>query len=249
MKLLVFGNSDSKGGLVVGAPWPEQMRARLEAETGVPVELRHRGLSPLGEDAAGRAERMVAEAQPDHVVLPLSNFAFAIGFVEPRIERLLGKRAAEAYLRAEHAFEAKTGTTATRRSRINRMARKTLRRAVGTEPHASVEQVANVYIDILHRLSRAEHLQVVALTYPAFGKALLKKNRKAETKNERFERLVRAVVEEHRFLWVDGQAAVRQAGLGDAVLAEDGSHLSAVGHALYGQVLASVISREVLVDA
>lgn len=189
---------------------------------------------------------MAREEEPDYVVIPLSNFAFAIGFVEPRIERLFGRRVAAAYQKAETAFEAKTGTTATRKSRLIGLARRTLRRVVGTQPHASVEQVAGVYIDILHRLSRTEDLQVVVVTYPEFSEQLLRKNRKAREKNERFERLVRAVVNEHRFLWVDGRDAVRASRLGERVLAEDGSHLSADGHALYGQLIATVVARDVI---
>lgn len=247
MKLLIFANSDSSGTVIAGHPWPKQIVAAVEREASVAVELVERGFSAVGGDPVSYAERVVQKERPDVVILPLTTYSFAVQFVAPRIRQLLGERAWSRYRAIESRFD--RGTRSTRLLKpINRVGRKAARRLIGTAPLATPSAVTQVYAETIRCLARMEDLHLIAMTYPRFGRDIEAANPGIADRVRAFELDIRRVVNEHRFTWADGQAALDAAGVGDDAAAPDGFHLSDTAHRVYGDMLAPLVLAAVKGD-
>ena len=240
MRVIVFGNSDTRGAVVPGPTWPELARRSLEALTG-PVELVDRNFVPLGARAASVAARLAEEARGDVLLLPLSEYAFWAETVELQVRRLFGTRAARLFKRAEQRFVRAAARGGPAGAATDSVARGLARRVIGTRAPASVAEVIGTYSEVFRRLARLEELEVVVIAYPA-PPAAAHWPRRLRAGRERFIAELRSEADRLRFAWVDGDAVATGAGLGPhETYAPDGVHIGEPMHApLARAVLAAI---------
>lgn len=236
MKILVFGNSDTRGAAVSGPTWPELVRQRLSSGTDEAMLL-DRQFVPVGPKAPDVAERAACEVQPDVILLPLGEFAFWAETVELRVRRLFGKRAARWFKQSERRFErATTGRSGIRRN-TNRAAKWLARRTIGAEGLASVTQVTDTYRETFARLARIENVEVVVVAYPVTPMPALSRRRLREARARFIADLQREAKHRH-FHWVSGDQLIAAAGLAPAeAYAEDQVHIGEPCHGLLADAI------------
>lgn len=241
MHVLVLGNSDTQGRFVEGETWPGVVREVLSAQTDEPVTVTEAGFSAVSTAGAAFAERKIRELEPDLVILPLGTFAFTVGCTWKRVERLLGKRIGSRYRSAEEAFDRHTRDRGHEPPRLNRLARKTIRRAIGTQPLISQKRLTQNYTDIIHAVARVEHVDLVLVAYPPEeGKHVTVRHiarRRAD-----FLRDITAAARQHRYAVVDSAPLFSAAAPGADLLTADGFHLQLAGHELLGTAVAAAIT-------
>ncbi|MEX0784156.1 MAG: hypothetical protein WD557_16055 [Dehalococcoidia bacterium] len=232
MKLLVLGNSDTRGVFSGGQTWSQVVADGLAEHRGEPVEVREIGFTVLGPSAAPYAERKVREFEPDLVILPVGTFAFTIGFVWKRVARLFGTRAGRWYKRMEDSFDGATRAKGPARDSLNRGVRATVRRVVGTQPLGSQQEVTAGYRDVIATLARFESAQVVLVAHAARGQHHHRPG--AMVRRAAFLADVERAGREHHFTWVNGDEAYANESDAD-VKTRDGFHQSQAGHRLLGE--------------
>ncbi|MGH2608515.1 MAG: hypothetical protein ACRDHF_05445 [Tepidiformaceae bacterium] len=232
MKILVLGNSDTAGVFSGGKTWSAIVADGLAERRDEPVELHEIGFSVLGPTAAPYAERKVRELEPELVILPVGTFAFTIGFVWKRVERLFGKRAGRRYKRLEDRFDASTRGRGTLRDGINRAGRATVRRLLGTQPLGTQREVTDGYARVITALARFEDAQVVLVAHAARGKH--HHRRGALARRAVFLADVERAAQAHHFTWVNGDEAYADQADVD-VKTRDGFHQNEMGHRLLGE--------------
>jgi lysophospholipase L1-like esterase len=238
-RVLVLGNSDTRGEFAPAPTWTQVARERLNAD-GPDYDFVERSFSPLGDSAPAFVQRLVSEHQPDLVVLPLGTFLFTVGFTWPRVRKLFGARMANRYRKAEEAFDTKTRSTGEQPGRLNTLGRRAARRALGTQPIMRRRQLEESYVRVLQALARQEDLEVIIVAYP-LERGRLVKVRRIEEERALFLRSVGAEAARRHFRLLDSAPlfAVR-AGEPD-LLTSDGFHLERAGHQLLGEALAAAI--------
>ncbi len=172
MKALILGDSDSDGSRTGGVNWPDMVVADLSA-SGMELEFGSVRFSAIPTNSPTYAERKVRELAPDIVIVPISAWVFTIQFVEYRVERLLGKRAARLYKRWETRFEHATRKGAAQPAGMNKAGRSLIRGIIGTESQTSAAQLAANYHELFRVLARFENTQIVAMMYPGINRATL----------------------------------------------------------------------------
>jgi hypothetical protein len=241
VRILVFGNSDTRGAVASGPTWPEIARRRISDSHGTEVELIDRTFVPLGRRAPEIAEEIARETQADIVFLPLSEYTFWARTVEWRIQRRFGKRAARWFKRAEdRVYRAATKAGAPGDS-AKRGLRFVTRKIIRPGALASPSQVTETYRETLARLARIEQLEVVVVAYPVTPLPALSEPRMAAARR-RFISDIRAAALSRRFRWIDGDALVKSAGLAPALAYHaDRVHIGDACHDLFAQaILASL---------
>lgn len=242
MRILVLGNSDTQGRFVDGLTWSGVVREVLAARLNEPVSLTEAGFSAVSSAGPVFAERRIRELEPDLVILPLGTFAFTVGFSWKRIERLFGKRIAARYRRAEEAFDRRTREPGNEPPRLNRLARKAVRRAIGTQPLLSQKQLTQNYTEIIHAISRIEDVELVLVAYPPEqGKHVTV--RKIERRRAEFIAGISAAARQHRYIVVDSAPLFAAASPEAELLTADGFHLQRAGHELLGTAVATAIAN------
>ena len=241
MKVLALGNSDSRGAHITGPIWSEVARAQLEAELSEAVSFENIPYSVIGATAISYAERKLAEFEPDIVVLPVASYQFTAGFTWVRVQRLFGAKAGRWYRNLEERFEKQTRGKGSLGDGLNRIARVTLRRLIGTEPMATRQQVTDAYGELIRALSRHEDLGVVLVTYP--GRGAHAKSRKAKRERAIFFPEVEAMATRHHFPWVNGETVFDAAAPGDVIHSVEGLHFNDYGHQILGAAVAGAIRR------
>lgn len=239
MKVLALGNSDSLGAHVTGPIWSEVARARLEAEMSEDVTFENIPYSVTGTTAVSYAERKIAEFEPDVVVLPVASYQFTAGFTWVRVQRLFGVRAGRWYRNLEERFEKQTRGRGSLGDGLNRIARATVRRLIGTQPMATRQQVTAAYDELIGALARHEDLGVVLVTYP--GRGAHAQSREAKRERAIFFPEVEAMATRHRFGWVNGETAFDRAAPGDVIHSVDRLHFNDYGHEVFGSAVADAI--------
>jgi lysophospholipase L1-like esterase len=237
MRLCVLGTSSSSG---LGLPnpsqaWPWLAAAELASTLGEEVAVHHAVFMPYGSRAVDYALSKVDASDPDVVVVSLGSYPCAIGTVAERVRRRYGKRAHRLYRRLEQRFEGATANRGTARGQLNRMARKVVRRVIGTETLAGVDEVVGVYNELLHRLAQREGLHVLVLVAPHWPAEVVKENPGADRIFADVRRRVRPVVDEHRYLWTDSQPAYDAAPNRRALYQTDEAHKSEAGHRIQAE--------------
>lgn len=243
MKILVFGNSDTRGAVVSGPTWPELVRRQIGAE-GDEAELADRQFVPIGDKAPDVAERAAREEQPDIVLLPLGEFAFWAETVELRVRRIFGKRAARWFKQGEQRFERATAGEGGLRRRANRAAKWAARRTIGAEGLASANQVTETYRETFARLARIENTEVVVVAYPVTPMPALSKPRLREARAQFIAELRREAGQRH-FHWISGDELISSAGMTPAeAYARDQVHIGEPCHAIFAEaIVAALVGR------
>ena len=132
MKILVLGQSGSSGDRNDGVAWPTVFRDKVEAATSRPIELEHTMFYPTGDGAPDIAEKRVADAEPDLVIVPVGAWPFSVKFVWLRVECRFGKRTGRWFLGAEDAINGATYERGSLRQATNRALRWTVgKEAIG----------------------------------------------------------------------------------------------------------------------
>ena len=244
MHLLVLGNSDTQGRFVDGPTWSGVLREWLSAEFSEPVTVTEVGFSAVSSAGAEFADRKVRELGPDVVVLPLGTFAFTVGFTWKRVERLFGKRIAARYRRGEEAFDRRTRERGNEPRRLNQLARKSIRRAIGTQPLVSQAQLTRNYLDIIRAIARHEDVDLVLVAYPPEqGRHVSVRN--IERKRAEFLEAIGAEARQRHYTLLDSAPLFAGAPPGADLLTTDGFHLQRGGHELLGTAVArAVIARK-----
>lgn len=239
MRVLVLGNSDTRGDFAPAPTWTQVARDRLNAD-GASHEFFERGFSPIGDTATAFVDRVVAEHEPDLVVLPLGTFLFSVGFTWPRVRRVFGGRIAGRYRKAEEAFDTKTRPTGAPPGRLNTFARRTARRLLGTRPIARRKELEDAYARVLQTLARHEDLDVLLVAYPA-ERGRLVKVRRIERERALFLRSVGAEAARRHFRLLDSAPLFASHESDPDIMTADGFHLERAGHELLAEALAAAI--------
>lgn len=237
MKILVFGNSDTRGAAVSGPTWPELVRRAVSERDGLPAEIVDRQFVPIGERAPDVAERAAREVQPDIILLPLGEFAFWAQTVQLRVRRIFGKRVASWFKNGERRFERATGRRGGIRRRVNRSAKWVARRVIGAEGLATPKQVTETYRETFARLARIENVEVVVVAYPVTPMPAMERGRLREARETFIAELRREAGARH-FLWVSGDALIAAARTTpEMAYAADQVHIGEPSHALLADAI------------
>jgi hypothetical protein len=227
MRALVLGNSDTAGVFSGGETWTQIVRATLQ-ESDPELVFTDVTFSPLGTQAPGVAAGLVRDHEADLVILPVGTFAFTTTFTALRVRRLLGRRAARLYKRAENRFDNSTRQRGAWRDRLNRTVRRTVRTVVGADPLASPEASAAAYRAVLDALARDERCDVLVVAYPPEAPKFFEGRPAAQRAG--FLAEIERGVRDHHFRWVLGDDALRDLPPGVEILTRDGFHFNAEGH-------------------
>ncbi len=246
MRICVIGNSATAGlGLAEQSlAWPWLAASQLSASIDEPVDVRHVLFAPMGSRAAGFALSKVEESDPDVVVIAVGSYLCAIGTVGERVRRRFGGRAYGLFRRTELWFESRTGNRRDAFGRVNRAGRWLARRVIGTATITTIDDVVNVFSDLLRLLSQREGLHVVALAEPQWPKRTAKENPGAAEALVAVTKRVQTVVDARRFLWADSGPSYDAAPDREALYLPDGVHKTVEGLRIQaGLVVQSLIGE------
>ena len=238
MRCLVLGHSGTAGfGLSsLAETWPVLFEKRLAAHGPGQWGVSSVPLHPVGSRAADYALSRVEASRPDLVVLSLNAYPCVVPVVSASVRQRFGRRAERLYNRTERVFERVSSRRGPGASAVNRVGRGLGRRLLGARPLATVDEVGNVYREILRRLASSEGVQVVVLAEAMFGEGVRNRVPSIEREATRLQGMVRPVAEEHRFLWCDATEWLAPDG-GSSFWQSDDVHLSARGNTRYAEML------------
>ena len=215
----MLSNSDAAGALTGGVGW-----ATLLEDPAAGVEVVQAPFFPGGSSAAAYAARKTEQVAPDVVVVPMGTYGFTMRYVEYRVRKLLGRRLAARYKRAERSFDSRTREASEPPAGLNALARRTLRRTIGASPAVSQRAMTRYCVETLDALARFEDTAVVlVIGYPGVGQLV-----RYEADRERFFAELAAVANRHRFRIVRVVEALGDLPLADALI--DDIHLTPAGH-------------------
>ena len=185
-------------------PWPELVARRLSAAWGTRVSVEHRRFAPYGPRAVSYALGCVEETQPDLVMVILAAYNGVIGYVHLRVRRRLENAPSASTFAWSAALTAARGATASRRRSTH---------GRGGLPAGSSGRQRTHRCRRSSRPTRAPPRPVAARRRAGPGcrrsplRAIPARLNPGLMRNIlRVHARVRPVVEEHRFLWVDGEA-------------------------------------------
>lgn len=241
MKVLVLGNSDTRGEAAAGSSWAETAITRWRAAR-IEVDLTERRFAPIGARAVDIADRYLRETQPDSVFIPLGEYAFWAATVEVQIRHRFGARAGRMYKRLETAFEKLTAGRRRAPGAAYGSVRFVARRLIGVRALASVEEVTATYLAVFQRLAQAEALDVWVVAYP-LTPLLARRPAALTLARTRFLEELHAAATARYFHWLDGDAAIARAGLSsEQAYATDNVHVSQLGRDALGRALGELIA-------
>ena len=236
-RVLVLGHSGTEGfGLDSrSSAWPERLERRL-IEGGVAARVIGVPLFPVGSRAVDYVLGKVEQIDPEVVVLSLNAYPCAVPVVSARIRRRLGNRAHKAFVRMERRLSrAAGGEAGTVRDRTHSAVRRMAHAVVGSEPLASLGEVAEVYTTIMRQLARREGFQLIALSEAPFSRKVRREFHRSFSMAMELQRRLEPVIREHHFVTV--VPAGFDDGGPDDYWTSDGVHLSAAGNLAYADSL------------
>ena len=238
MLILILGDSDTEGSVTGGANWPSMVVDSLHSAGVGDIELSSRRFTAVPPNAAAYAERRVSELNPDIVILPVSAWGFTSEFVEYRVQKLLGRRAARWYKRLENRFDRATRDRRAAPAGANKAGRSLVRRVIGTAPQISAGELAEHYREVFRALARFEDTQVIAMMYPGLTVAnLTPRVRRARAS---YAAAMREAAESHRFAWLAAdQIFPRDDGIRQFAL--DDLHFNEAGHRLIAEEMLKIL--------
>jgi hypothetical protein len=230
MNVCVLGHSDSIGDLLAPTedPWPTILARRLSVLAGRPASVAHFKFRPFGPRAVELAIDRVIGCDAEIVIIPLCTYWCGYRVVSASVRRRLGKRAERWYLAGQHSFS--RHAEGARGEHHRHLIRRAVRKVLGTQPLASVEEVTQVYATVFRRLSHDEHVQLVALADHHFTPAGLRSNPGILEAGERIHAAVKGVVDRRRLIWAQTEDAIRAGGRRDEMFMPDGVHLTGEAH-------------------
>ena len=234
MKLLILGESDSKGyGLADrDLSWGNLLPRLLQERHGLDCEATHLAYYAHTPTALLYLRRVLEQGPFDAVVFSVTTIGFSLLSVDHRIARIFGKRAGDFFKSGVDNFDKTTrrGPRSGLVRRVNRAAHRVARNTIGQEPMAPYGVVLANHLEILAELARLEDTDVIVLGPTDHGGSLAKRVRKTQSAVETFRAAVRAEAERRRLTWVDRQALSLEARDRDAEFT-DGLHKGPAFHA------------------
>lgn len=245
MKLLVLGNSDYNGSLLADPrkAWPHLVGEMLSDELGAPVEVINQNLIPSRRNVLSEVEGLIAEHQPELVVVGLNPYSFAVTTVAARVRQRMGHRTAKVYTRLEHAFDRRTRTGRVR-PHLNRLARRVARSTIGAAPLAPVEQIIETYRSVFVRLAHEEQTQAVIMGGSKLSLNPRLINGRLLAQVDQFRAAMSAAAQQHRFPFFDTEPTVAGPDR-ESYFVPDGVHRNERGHARLADMVYPVITAEV----
>ncbi len=237
VRVLIFSNSDVVGSFIGGEGWGT-MLARDDPSA---LEVTMVPFFPGAPTAAAYAAKKVTELEPDLVVLPVGGYGFTNGYVEFRVKRLFGSRAAAGYKAVERWFDGKTRTDGELPRGFNAFARNVLRHTIGTEPPTSQAEITGYVCRTLDALAQFEETTTLLVTwYPGLG-------RNAEPKRlrnrSRFFKEISDRATSHRFPVLAVDQVLERHGQAEQFVVDD-IHFNTAGHRLIASSVREAIDRE-----
>ena len=240
MNVLVFGNSDSTGAFIEGKVWTQIARDLLQHRFAAPVTVHDIRFSAESPTAAAFASKKVRELEPDVIVLMVGSFPFTAGFTWVKVRSLFGERAGQRYRAFEDSFDQKTRHGGRMRKAVNKLARRGIRRVIGTKPLSTREELTASYLEIFATLSQFEERKVVLMSFPGRGAHAL--SSKARAQRKLFFSELRKAAEARHFLWVSGVDAFAAVPADVPVHTLDGLHYNDRGHQVLAAALVGALS-------
>ena len=245
MRLMIIGHSnaltDAKGE--AGGHWPVRLRDGLSDELGQEIELSGIRLLPYGPKAVPYALSSITEARPDYIVISLGLYMCAVGVVSLRVRQRFGERAERAFTRLQQTFSRQTeGHPEPFRRQIDHAGRWLTRRVIGTATFATTEEVLETYRGIITGIASMEHVQLVVMGEHFFSRQQRRENPEMECVVRLVHRDMKALADDHHFLWANVERAFRESGKRDEMSDADGVHNSPAGHQAIAEMLIPLIS-------
>jgi hypothetical protein len=239
VRVLVFSNSDVVGSFIGGEGWGTM----LAQSDPLALQVTTAAFFPGAPTAAAYAAKRVAELKPELVVLPVGGYGFTNGYVEFRVKRLLGRRAAAGYKAVEQWFDRKTRTEGEAPRGLNAFARMVSRHTIGTEPQTSQAEITGYVCRTLDALAQFEHTTTILVTwYPGLG-------RNAEPKvlrnRRRFFKEISDRAKLHRFPVLAVDQMLEHHGRAEQFVIDD-IHFNTAGHRLIAAAIREAIDREMV---
>ena len=242
MRVLVLGHSDTDGSRLAGRD--ESLAGIIESDlpalVGEPVEVTFRRIFPNGPQAGLYVDRVLAEEEPQYVVLALGSAAFALRTVALRLRHLGSRprRWCEAIQQASERGAHRLGRPGVA---AYTLVQRGVRKVVGTETLYTPETTIEAYRAIFLRLAREEKTEVTVIGGSHYHTRHHRLDREFPLRIIRVKDIVRQAALDHYFTWVDWEEAVRAAGDPDDYYLPDGVHRSAAGHRVLADALLPVM--------
>lgn len=245
MKILVLGHSGSEGGQLADPTqaWRYTLPGRLKEKTGLDVELVHEKVYVHVAGSADRAEKLVAKHEPDIVIIPLTTHAFTVQFVNTKIRNKLGQKAAGYWDRATTTLDARTRHRGTLFKRVNTLSRIAAYKVIGSAPTVTYAEGLELYREILRRLARQEHIEVLLLGAAPHAGAPRRENKNEARIVDRFHRDIKSDCDRLHYVFVDKIEAFKAGGY-DSKFYPDGIHNNDIGHQAMADVLLAAFDDE-----
>ncbi len=245
MKILVLGHSGSEGGQLADptAAWRYSLPKDLETKTGVAFELVHEKVFAHVAGSADRSEKLVQKHEPDIVILPLTTHSFTVQFVTTKVKRKLGARASRWWDKSVAVLDRETRHRGPAFRKANEMTRTAAYRVIGSAPTTTYAEGLESYFEILRRLARQEHLEVLLLGAAPHAGPARRENRNEAKIIERFHRDIRVACERHHYAFVDKIPAFKEGGY-DAKFYPDGIHNNELGHRAMSDAMLAAFDDE-----
>lgn len=210
MKLLILGESDSKGwGLGDRTlAWGNRLPGDIERRFGVEVDATHASFYTHATSSLAYLEKLLAEGPFDIVVFSTTTIGFTLLSVDNRVRRFFGKSAGDFVKRRVDNFDRRTrkGADEGPLRRANRLIHTIARNTIGQDPMASYAQVLSNHLQVVARLARLEDTDVIVLGCTDHGGRLAQRVRKTQPQVETFRAAIREETLRRRLAYVDRQA-------------------------------------------
>jgi hypothetical protein len=227
MKLLILGESDSKGGGLEdpSLAWGELIPVELERRFGIPVECTHVRFYAHSPNCLSYLEAVLDQGPFDVVLFSLTTIGFTFISVENRVRRLLGRRAGDWVKKRMATFDGKARQPGKHpvRLKVRFGMHEFAHKFIGQEGAASYSTVLKNHRRIVARLARLEDTDILLLGPTNHGGVLAEWTRKLQPSVDAFRGAMREEAENRRFLWLDRQELSLQSADRDAEFT-DGVH-------------------------
>jgi lysophospholipase L1-like esterase len=224
-----------------GQAWPWLVGREIEARIGEPVEVTHVSVVASGPRAAGYALGKMEAADPDMVVVVIGTYLCCIGTVSEAVRHRFGNRVHRWYLKAERRFDARTRTAPGLLGQANRAGRSLLRKAIGTRPYATLDDVSTVFGEILRGLAQREGTTVIVFAEPSWPVGTDAANPGAISTWREVTRRAQAAAARHHLLWAETDPAYARVVDRDSLYQPDGVHKTAEGMRVQADALLEVL--------
>jgi hypothetical protein len=245
VRILILGGSGTDGGMLADPmkSWPALLGTRLAGVIGDDVEVVSKAYFVHAPGMDAYLRKILAEQQPDTVILAISPYAFSVGSVANRINRILGRRAGAASKRTFDAIDRRLHRSGPGwRPALNRRLHRVARTVIGQDGILTEAETRDRYIATFDALAREETVEVIAMGPVRQMGRLERIQPKSNRQIAAFDSALREAAARRRFGWIDRQALVPTDRDPDSLLV-DLIHAGELAHQLTADALVAEFSR------